>query len=294
MEQAEHEARTSERPPLFWGFAAGVGLAVVATAASAAPALRPGVLWILTAPARAAGLVLPGATLYEKAQSAAAALGWLGWALTPLALAPLVFLVAAAVTGLVAPRAQAWVMRAATPLRRAADAADATCDAAGALARWATLALVAVVLVVVVQRYVFGLAFTKLQESILYLHAGVILLGGAWALGDDGHVRVDVLYGRMSARAKAAVDLAGAYLLLGPMAITVLLVSRAYLDRSWRVGEGSPESDGLALVFLLKTLIPIFAVLLLIQAAALAARAALRLAGCEPGRGAGGDRLEGV
>ncbi len=293
MEPAEHTAPTRARPGV-GVFAMGLGVAAMATAAAAAPGLRPVVLWGLTLPARLIGLVLPGEDLYAKAQSAATALGWLGWAATPFALAPLVYLLAAGGARLISSKARTQVTRAAAALRRAADLADGVCDAAGALARWATLGLVAVVLVVVVQRYVFGLAFTKLQESILYLHAGVILLGGPWTLGDDGHVRVDVVYGRLSATAKAAVDLVGAYLLLAPTAVTVLLVSRAYLDRSWRVGEGSPESDGLALVFLLKTLIPIFAVLLLIQAAALAARAALRLTGQTPGGRAAPAHGEGV
>jgi len=153
----------------------------------------------------------------------------------------------------------------------------------GESVRWAALALVIVVATVVTQRYIFGVSFTKLSELVVYLHAAMFMLMAAATLKADGHVRVDVLYGRMSPRGKAIVNFIGVYLLLAPMCLVILSVSASYVDISWRVGESSTETDGLPLVYLLKTVIPAFAVLMLAQGASLAARAALVIVGVDSG-----------
>lgn len=168
-------------------------------------------------------------------------------------------------------------------VRGVADRIDGATHLLGESVRWAALALVLVVAVTVTQRYVFGVAFTKLSELVVYLHAAMFMLMAAATLKADGHVRVDVLYGRMSPRAKAIINFAGVYLLLTPMCLVILTASARYVDLSWRVGEGSTETDGLPLVFLLKTVIPAFAVLMLAQGASLAARAALVIIGAESG-----------
>lgn len=168
-------------------------------------------------------------------------------------------------------------------LRRLADAVDAVSDLLGDAVRWAALALVVLVTTVVIQRYVFGVAFTKLQELVAYLHAALFMLIASATLKSDGHVRVDVLYGRMSPAGRAWVNLIGFHILLAPAALIILLTSQGYVDVSWRVGEGSSDTDGLALVFLLKTLIPVFAVIIFAQGASLSARAALRIVGEDPG-----------
>jgi len=84
-------------------------------------------------------------------------------------------------------------------------------------------------------------------------------------------------------RGKAIVNFIGVYLLLAPMCLVILSVSASYVDISWRVGESSTETDGLPLVYLLKTVIPAFAVLMLAQGASLAARAALVIVGVDSG-----------
>lgn len=159
---------------------------------------------------------------------------------------------------------------------------------AGAVA-WATLALVAVVMIIVVQRYVFGVAFTKLQELVTYLHAGVFMLCAAATLRADGHVRVDIFYGSLGERGRAIVDLAGAYLFLTPMCLVLLHASGGDVDLAWRIQEGSRQPDGVRLVYLLKTLVPVFAAMMLAQAVAIAAHAALVLAGAEHSQARGHD-----
>lgn len=164
-------------------------------------------------------------------------------------------------------------------LRGAIRTLDAINTTVGDMARWFALALVIVTATVVIQRYVFGIASTKLQESVIYFHALLFLLSAGATLLADGHVRVDILYSKMNPRKKAWTELAGVYLALIPMCWLILSASGPYVSAAWRIFERSRESDGLPLVFLLKTAIPVFAVLLIMQGASIAARAALTISG---------------
>src|SRR3954452_3245736 len=151
--------------------------------------------------------------------------------------------------------------------------------AVGRAASWCALAIVLIGFAVVLLRYVLGLGSIWLQESILYAHAALFLLAAAWTLREGGHVRVDVFYADASPRAKAWVDLVGTLLLLLPFCLAILWFSLPYVERSWAILERSRESSGLPLVFLLKTLIPVFAVLLALQAVAQIVRAVTVLRG---------------
>lgn len=125
--------------------------------------------------------------------------------------------------------------------------------------------MVAATLLVVVLRYALSQGSILLQESIMYLHALVFMLGIPYALKTNAHVRVDVVYSRLSPRGRALVDLLGHLLFLTPVAVTILVFSRTYVVSAWRILEGSSEVGGLPGVFLLKTLIPLAALLLLLQ-----------------------------
>lgn len=147
----------------------------------------------------------------------------------------------------------------------------------GRAVAWATLALVLVTACVVMLRYGFNQGAIKLQESILYLHSAVFLLGAAFTLKEGGHVRVDIFYRAMSARRRAMVDALGVVFLLLPTCIFVFVVSLPYVASSWRLLEGSREPGGLPAVFLLKTLIPLAMVLLVLQGLVVLVRALRRL-----------------
>ena len=170
-----------------------------------------------------------------------------------------------------------------------ADRIERLTAAIGHAAAWCALAMVVVQFAVVVLRYVFGLGFAWLQETILYAHASLFLLAAAWTLAAGGHVRVDVFYADASPRHKALVDLLGALVLLLPFMTALLVLSLPYVGRSWAILERSREASGLPLVFLLKTLIPLFALLLALQGIAQAMRAAAVLFSLSPlaGRGSG-------
>jgi TRAP-type mannitol/chloroaromatic compound transport system permease small subunit len=99
------------------------------------------------------------------------------------------------------------------------------------------------------------------------------MLAAAWTLQVGGHVRVDIFYADASARTKALIDLVGALLLLLPFMFVLIWLSVPYAARSWSIFEHSQEASGLPLVFLLKTLILLFALLMALQGIAQAIRA---------------------
>ncbi len=144
------------------------------------------------------------------------------------------------------------------------------------------LALLVFQLVVVVLRYAFGLSYTWLNELVIYAFAAMFMLGAAAALRDDAHVRVDILRPRFGETGRNWIELAGTYLFLFPICIRILTTGEQGLARTWSLFEGSRESDGLPALFLFKTLVPVFAALMLMQGLSLAMKAALRLTGRMP------------
>jgi TRAP-type mannitol/chloroaromatic compound transport system permease small subunit len=164
-----------------------------------------------------------------------------------------------------------------TRLGAIADRIDQVNTAIGHAVTWCLLAMVIAQVAVVLMRYVLGLGSIWLQESIIYAHAALFMLAAAWTLRQGGHVRVDIFYAAASPQRKALVDLFGAILLLLPFVGVLIALSMPYVARSWVILERSRETSGLPLVFLLKTLIPAFALLLGLQAISQALRSALAL-----------------
>src|ERR1700690_1959914 len=146
-----------------------------------------------------------------------------------------------------------------------ANAIDRVIAAIGRGATWCCLYVVLAEFAVVVMRYALGLGSIRLQESVLYAHAALFMLAAAWTLQVGGHVRVDVFYAQASPRRRAVVDLIGAFVFLFPFALAVAALSLPYVERSWAILESSRETSGLPLVYVLKTLIPLFALLLGLQ-----------------------------
>jgi TRAP-type mannitol/chloroaromatic compound transport system permease small subunit len=130
---------------------------------------------------------------------------------------------------------------------------------------------------IVILRYVFGLNFIAMQESVTYMHGAVFLLAGGYALLTDDHVRVDILYRNAAPRKKAVIDLAGTYLFLFPFCLVGLWAAGPYVANSWAVREGSMEQSGIKGVFLLKSLIPTYLTLLACAGFVVAARAVATL-----------------
>jgi TRAP-type mannitol/chloroaromatic compound transport system permease small subunit len=145
--------------------------------------------------------------------------------------------------------------------------------AIGRAAAWACLFVVVVQFAVVMLRYVFGHGSIWLSESIVYAHATMFMLAAAWTLAAGGHVRVDVFYAEASPRTKAMVDLCGSLFLLLPFMAVLAWFAWPYVARSWAIFESSRETSGIPAVFLLKTLIPVFALLMALQGVSQAIKA---------------------
>ena len=162
-------------------------------------------------------------------------------------------------------------------MEKLANTIDKLNAAIGRGAAWLALVIVVLQFALVVARYVFSLGSIWLSETVIYAHAALFLLAGAWTLQLGGHVRVDIFYADARPRTKAWIDLIGALALLFPVMLVLLWLSWPYAARSWAVLERSQEASGLPLVFVLKSFIPAFAVLMALQGVAQVARAAIVL-----------------
>lgn len=196
------------------------------------------------------------------------ALKWIGIALLPLFALPLLML---AVPRLLDGFA-----------KRLIGLIDRISGGALGIAMVCGVLLVFLQLIVVLLRYAFGLSFTWLNEAVTYAFAAMFMIGAAAALRDGAHVRVDILRPRFGEAGRNWIELAGAYLLLFPLCVRILMTGEAGLARSWLLLEGSRESDGLPILYLFKTLVPVFAVLLMAQGLSESLKAALRLTGALP------------
>jgi TRAP-type mannitol/chloroaromatic compound transport system permease small subunit len=138
-------------------------------------------------------------------------------------------------------------------------------DATGTCIAPLTFLMMLLTCVVVVARYWFDTGLTPVAEGVMFLHACVFMLGIAYTLRAGAHVRVDIIYQRLSRRGRAFIDLLGAILFLFPVTVFIFIASLDYVGLSWRLQEGSPEPGGLPGTYLLKGLIPLMAILLGLQ-----------------------------
>lgn len=144
---------------------------------------------------------------------------------------------------------------------------------------WLTLFMVVVTCVIVIMRYIFDAGLIWLQESVIWMHAAVFMVGAAYTLEQEEHVRVDVFYRTMSERRRAWVDLLGVILFLWPLSFFLAWKSLDFVTVSWQMREASRESGGLPfpLLPLLKTALLIMPVTVALQGAALFLRSLTRL-----------------
>ena len=152
-------------------------------------------------------------------------------------------------------------------------------DLIGNSIKWLTLAMVLVTFLVVVLRYAFSIGWIAMQESVVYLHTIVFMLGAAYTLKKNGHVRVDIFYEKIGPRGKAWVNLFGTLFLLIPFCLFIIVISWNYVSLSWSLQESSREAGGIPAIFLLKTTIPLMAGLLILQGIAEGLRSILLLSG---------------
>ena len=149
------------------------------------------------------------------------------------------------------------------------DSIDRFSERTGRVVYWLTLAMVIVGSFNAVVRYLdkytgLGLSSNTYIELQWYLFGLVFLLGAAYTLKDNAHVRVDVFYGRLSRRGRAWINIAGTVLFLLPFCVTMIVVSWPAVRNSWAVLEASPDPGGLPR-YPIKSIIPIAFALLIVQ-----------------------------
>jgi TRAP-type mannitol/chloroaromatic compound transport system permease small subunit len=173
-------------------------------------------------------------------------------------------------------------MKPASALTRTADRIECVIEWIGRTASWLAPAVVILIFGIVVARYLFEVGSVAAGELALALHSAGFLIGAAFALKRDAHVRIDVLRPRFGIRGRAAVELLGVIFFLLPFAVFMVWSSWGYVAASWRIDEGSREPGGLGNLWLLKALIPVAGLLLALQGFAIMARAAAVLCGARP------------
>ena len=162
-------------------------------------------------------------------------------------------------------------------MKRFADFLDRLNRAVARFASYGTLGMVGITFIVVLLRYGFSVGWVWMQEAVLYLHSAVFLLAAGATLGNDGHVRVDIFYQRVSERARLIIDVVGTLVFLFPFCALVIAQSYPFVIASFQVWESSQEPEGLPGVFLLKSLILVYAGLLVAQGLSLVASRSLEL-----------------
>jgi TRAP-type mannitol/chloroaromatic compound transport system permease small subunit len=158
---------------------------------------------------------------------------------------------------------------------RVLDAFDRISILSGHITSWLTLIMVVVTVIVVVMRYVFDAGAIWLQESVVWMHAVVFMVGAAFTLQQDEHVRVDIFYRDMSDRRRAWVDLLGTLLFLLPLCLFLGYKSWDFVLVSWQLAESSREPGGMPYPFvpLLKSVLLVMPLLLALQGVSMLIRA---------------------
>ena len=151
-------------------------------------------------------------------------------------------------------------------MKKVASWLDAVATVTGNLIAPLALVMTLFTCAVVTARYLFQTGAVPLQETVIYLHGMVFMLGISYTPKEGAHVRVDILYQRFSPRGRAIVNLLGHWFFLLPFCAFVFWSSLDYVALSLSMREGSAEPGGLPGVYLLKMLIPAMAVLLSLQA----------------------------
>tara|TARA_R110002020_G_scaffold54260_2_gene151476 strand:- start:2053 stop:2613 length:561 start_codon:yes stop_codon:yes gene_type:complete len=157
---------------------------------------------------------------------------------------------------------------------------------------WLIIMMMLIQFTIVLLRYAFSVNSIFMQELVMYMHASVFMLAAAYTFRHDGHVRVDIFYRGMTPRRQALINVVGIVTLLIPVMIFIIASSLGYVFNSWRILETSSDYGGIPAVYALKTLIPLFAVLMIVQGVIEIVRNGYVMAGRIVPSAADGNHLE--
>lgn len=152
-------------------------------------------------------------------------------------------------------------------LKQLANGIDRFNEAVGRALSWLVLALTLLVAYDVTMRYFFQSGSIAIQELEWHLFSLIFLLGAAYTLKHDAHVRLDLFYKSrfMDARRRAWVNLAGSLLFLIPFCVLVAVSAWPFVSQAYLFTEGSPDPGGLPFRWILKAAIPLGFLLLVAQ-----------------------------
>ena len=144
---------------------------------------------------------------------------------------------------------------------------DRISNITGEATSWLTLAMVILTSIIVVMRYVFDAGLIWMQESVTWMHAAVFMVGAAYTLLHEEHVRVDIFYRKMSERRRAIVDLLGVVFFLLPLCGFLALMAYDFAAAAWSIHETSREPGGLPypMIPLLKSIVIVMPVAVALQ-----------------------------
>jgi len=128
---------------------------------------------------------------------------------------------------------------------------------------WVWIALIAVIVLNVTMRYLFGEGRIEFEEIQWHLYAIGFLIGIATCMDSDNHVRVDIFHDRMSLRSQAWIELYGLLLLFFPFVISVLIFSLPFVSYSFSIAEVSDAPGGLPFRWAIKSVLPLSMLLLI-------------------------------
>ena len=152
---------------------------------------------------------------------------------------------------------------------------DSISSATGKVTAWLTLLMVLVTTIIVIMRYAFDAGFIWLQEIVIWMHAVVFMVGAAYTLLHEDHVRVDIFYRTMPPRRRAVVDLVGTVVFLLPLCGFLAYQAYDFAAVSWSIQETSREPGGLPypMIPILKSVVVAMPIAVALQGVSLLLRA---------------------
>ena len=135
----------------------------------------------------------------------------------------------------------------------------------GRLASFLVLSLILLVSISVSLRYLFSIGFTWLQDLYIWVHACAVLLAVGYTLRNDSHVRIDLIYRKLSKNSQRKVDFFGSIIFGLPVCYIIIVHGYDYFLRSFLIDEGSKESGGLPNLYILKFFIFFMGILVLLE-----------------------------